>query len=147
MFIALADSIHEFTQQTAEKLLRLTDSQAAQKPAPGKWSPKEILGHLIDSAANNHQRLVRAQLVDELIFPGYAQEPWVALQGYQEGPWSWLVEFWRLYNWRLTEVMRRIPAGQGGKPCRIGESAAITLHFLAQDYLRHLRHHIDSILR
>ncbi len=147
MFVNLADSIYDYTQQTAEKLLGMTDEMAARKPAPDKWSPKQTLGHLIDSAANNLQRLVRAQFVDELIFPGYAQEQWVALQGYQESPWHDLVEFWRLHNWRLTEAVRRIPPAQAGKLCRIGDSAPITLQFLAEDYGRHMKHHLSSIVK
>ncbi len=147
MFVTLADSIYGYTQQAAKRLLLLTDEMTGRKPAPDKWSPKQILGHLIDSAANNHQRLVRAQLADELFFPGYSQEQWVALQGYQESPWPDLVEFWRLHNWRLTEVVRRIPADQCGKPCRIGDSTPITLQFLAEDYWRHMKHHMSSLLK
>jgi hypothetical protein len=63
----------------------------ALKPAPDRWSKKEILGHLIDSAANNHQRFVRAQGTPRLEFPGYEQEFWVATQAYASAPgpiWS-----------------------------------------------------------
>ena len=60
-------------------LSAISDSDAATPPAPGKWSPKQVIGHLIDSASNNHRRFVRANFVDDLIFPGYDQETWVAL--------------------------------------------------------------------
>jgi hypothetical protein len=146
MFITLADSINDYTRQTVPRLLLLTNDKAGQNPAPDKWSPKQILGHLIDSASNNLQRLVRAQMVPELVFPGYAQEQWVALQGYQESPWPDLVEFWRLHNWRLTEAVRRIPSDQSGKLCRIGDSPPVTLQFLTEDYWRHMKHHVNSIL-
>ncbi len=147
MFATLADSIFRYTEQTAAQLRLIPENLAAQKPEPNKWSRKEILGHLIDSAANNLQRVVRAQLVEELAFPGYMQEPWVSLQGYQASSWTDLVEFWRLSNWRFTEAVRRIPAEQCGKPCRIGDSAPITLQFIAEDYWRHMKHHVSSILK
>ena len=73
---------------SAAHLLAMTDEQAAVRPAEGKWSAKEIIGHLIDSASNNHGRFVRAQLQDDLIFSGYAQADWVAVQRYQERDWT-----------------------------------------------------------
>ena len=72
--------------RATDRLLTFSDIEAATRPAPGKWSRKEIIGHLIDSASNNHGRFVRAQLQDDLIFAGYDQEEWVRAQRYQERP-------------------------------------------------------------
>ncbi|HEY0405248.1 MAG TPA: DinB family protein, partial [Pyrinomonadaceae bacterium] len=82
----MKDALEDFEsvlQTVPARLLALTESESEASRAPGKWSPKEIIGHLIDSAANNHQRFVRAQFTDELIFPGYAQNEWVAVQHYR----------------------------------------------------------------
>ncbi len=69
--------------------LRAIDEQAsARAPAPGKWCPREVLGHLIDSASNNHQRFVRVRFQDDLVFEGYDQDAWVAAQRYREASWS-----------------------------------------------------------
>ena len=46
------------------RLTNLSDDQVQRKPSSSQWSLKEELGHLLDSAANNHQRIVRAQLED-----------------------------------------------------------------------------------
>src|SRR6187549_2095402 len=70
------------------RLTSLPEAKADRPRAPGKWSPKQILGHLTDSAANNHQRFVRAQEQDPLKLPGYAQEHWVACQHYEQRPWG-----------------------------------------------------------
>lgn len=70
------------------KLAKISEEESERTRGSGKWSKKEILGHLIDSAANNHQRFVRAQLTPSLAFPGYEQERWVAIQQYQETAWS-----------------------------------------------------------
>ena len=64
----------------------------------GSWTKKEILGHLIDSAAINHQRFVRAQFTDDLVFDGYVQDDWVKVQDYQNRDWRELVELWHGYN-------------------------------------------------
>src|SRR5262245_46381642 len=77
--------------RAAPALVALGDERSRACPAPGKWSPREVIGHLIDSASNNHQRFVRAQLQEDLVFAGYEQESWVRLQHYAEAPWDELV--------------------------------------------------------
>ena len=74
---AVETELREAIAAATPRLLALSDAEAAKAPAPGKWSPKQVLGHLIDSASNNHQRFVRAQFTDDLVFAGYQQEPWV----------------------------------------------------------------------
>ena len=94
----------------ADPLLHaISDGHAGRHPAPGKWSPKQIIGHLIDSASNNHQRFVRAAMQDDLVFPGYAQEEWVELQAYGETPWTELLTFWMAFNRHIAAVMSAVP--------------------------------------
>ena len=112
---------------------------------PDVWSVKEIVGHLIDSAANNHQRFVRAQHVPRFEFPGYEQNLWMRSQDYQSCSWRELVDFWVLYNRHLAHVVRRVPAAALDIPCRIGEDESVTLGFLIEDYVRHLRHPLSQI--
>src|SRR4051812_38219967 len=90
-------------------LERFRDGDAARFPAPGKWSRKQILGHLIDSASNNHQRFVRAQLSDDLVFPTYDQERWVDVQRYADAPWLSLLTLFREYNLQIARVMDATP--------------------------------------
>ena len=100
----LAD-FRDTVDTAAARLLALSAEQAAVRPAPGKWSPKEIIGHLIDSASNNHGRFVRAQLQDDLIFDGYEQAEWVTVQRYQEREWVDLVALWQALNHHIAHVM------------------------------------------
>src|SRR5712691_6144508 len=86
-----------------------SDSESARRSAPGGWCKKEILGHLIDSAANNHQRFVRAQLAPRVEFPAYQQESWVASQAYATEPWPDLVNLWVLFNRHLLHTVRAMP--------------------------------------
>src|SRR5688572_19401055 len=109
MFHSLADELTRVIDLAAVELRSIDEALAASKPGPGVWSVKEIVGHLVDSAANNHQRFVRAQQTREFSFPGYAQDTWVQSQDYQSRPWSELVDFWRLYNHHLGHVIRRTP--------------------------------------
>ena len=140
-----ADELTTVVERTSARLLSLDETAVAVRPAAGAWSIKEIVGHLVDSAANNHQRFVRAQEADRFAAPGYEQEHWVTSQGYQDRPWPELVELWRLYNRHLAHVMRRIPAEKLAVTCVIGSNDPVTLEFLVDDYLAHLKHHLEQI--
>ena len=128
------------------RLSSISDADAARPRAPGKWSRKQVLGHLIDSATNNHQRFVRASLAGTLTFPPYEQNGWVAIQAYADEPWERLVRLWEEYNRHLLHLMERIPADRHGIPCVVEEDHPVTLEFLMRDYVTHLKHHLDQIL-
>jgi hypothetical protein len=144
-FPIIGDELLRTVEGASLQLRSLTDSQAAKPRAPGKWSPKQVIGHLIDSAANNHQRFVRAQQGPELVSPGYAQDAWVAAQGYQEASWEELTALWRAYNRHLARVIARIPEDRRTVMCTIGADAPVTLAFVASDYVRHMRHHLAQV--
>ena len=145
MVQTLADELLRIVDEAATDLWAIAETAAAAKQGPEAWSIKEILGHLVDSAANNHQRFIRAQQVDLFTGPGYDQDVWVRSQDYQSRPWVELVDFWALYNHHLAHVIRHIPEGALNVPCCIGTNDSVTLGFLVQDYLTHLRHHLTQI--
>ncbi len=145
MLESVGNDLARVVDAAALEFRAIDDGVASKKLKPDVWSVKEILGHLIDSASNNHQRFVRALLGGELTFPGYEQNSWVVSQDYQTRPWRDLVELWVAYNLHLAHVIRRIPDASATVTCRIGANEAITLGSLAQDYLGHLRHHLDQI--
>src|SRR5437868_3386676 len=113
---AFLDDFRQTVNASAAQLLTLSDRQAAARPAPGKWSPKEIVGHLIDSASNNHGRFVRAQLQDDLIFEGYEQDEWVRIARYQERAWPELVRLWQALNDHIADVMAAADPESLAKP-------------------------------
>lgn len=105
-----------------------------------------MIGHLIDSASNNHQRWVRAALAGSLEWPGYDQDGCVRIQAFQEASWPMLVDVWEAMNRLLGHVLAHLPEGTAGAPCRIGERDPIPLEELARQYLEHMRHHLDQIV-
>ena len=140
-----ARELEEILDSVPGRLADYSDAVAGKPRAPGKWSRKQILGHLIDSASNNHQRFVRASIEGKLAFPPYQQDSWVALQGYAGAPWERIVRLWEEYNRHLVALIRRIPADKYGASCVVEETKPVTLEFLVTDYVRHLKHHLEQI--
>lgn len=143
----LENALREYVDQVYPKIACIPEEQMSEKPRPGKWSKKEILGHLIDSAANNQQRFVRAQYEDvpKIV---YAQDDWVSLQAYQSLSLGHVLELWKLYNYQVAHVIGNVSEDNRHKKCDTGkeQEELHTLEWLAQDYLVHQKHHVKQIL-
>ena len=127
-------------------LSRFSEAESGQRPSPELWTRKEVIGHLIDSASNNHQRFVRGQLASGQDFPRYEQEQWVRLQGYQSARWLDLIDLWRAYNTHLLHVIECMTEEGRRATCRVGSGAEVTLAGLFVDYVDHLEHHLRKML-
>ena len=123
-----------------------SEAESEQRPSPERWTKKEVVGHLIDSASNNHQRFVRGQITAGQNFPRYEQEQWVRIQAYQSARWCDLVDLWRAYNTHLLHVADRMSDESRRATCRVGGGAEITLAGLFVDYVDHLEHHLRKML-
>jgi DinB family protein len=150
------DELRSAVARTVSYLRGVSDDEASRRPAPGKWSAKEIIGHLIDSAANNHQRFVRAQFQQDLILPGYAQDDWVSVQKYQNARWSDLLDLWSSYNLHIARVIEATPDDARVRPRArhnlheiawrpVPADQPATLDYFMRDYVEHLRHHLRQI--
>ncbi|HET6973095.1 MAG TPA: DinB family protein [Pyrinomonadaceae bacterium] len=151
--------LEDFRDTIVSAKARLSDipeAQSRQKSSPDDWSPAEVLGHLIDSAANNHQRFVRAQFTNDLVFSGYEQNQWVSSQKYSDESWSDVIQLWSVYNLHLLHVVSVIPEDvltKARSPHTLDQIAfnlvekndPATLEYLIRDYVDHLRHHLDQI--
>jgi hypothetical protein len=127
-------------------LSRFSEAESEERPSPERWSKKEVIGHLIDSASNNHQRFVRGQIAAKQEFPGYEQRQWVGIQNYQAARWHALIDLWQAYNTHLLHVATCMSEEGQRATCRVGSGAEVTLAGLFVDYVDHLRHHLRKML-
>jgi hypothetical protein len=156
LFQQFLDEFEQTVQSTVTRLLSLSEEQIQADRGQDKWTRKQILGHLIDSAANNHQRFVKAQFTYALVFPGYEQERWVDVQHYNDEDWSQLVQLWKLYNLHLAHLVSFIsPEILRGERAEhnldviawqsVDKREPVTLEYFIRDYAGHMRHHLDQI--
>ena len=142
----VAEAVRAEVDHASADFRSWNDADVSAARGAGKWSRKEILGHLMDSAANNHQRVVRAQFSGSLVF-GYDQVAWVEANAYGRRDWSELVELWVALNRHFAAAVEAVPAARLGAPCAAGEEEPKPLEWWIRDYLRHMKHHLEQIER
>jgi hypothetical protein len=152
----MQNNLRETVLAAFERFILMPESNANLRLGPGKWSVQEIVGHMIDSAANNHARFVKAQITDELVFEAYDQEAWVANQNYAGAQWHDLIILWRQYNLHLEFVIRQISEHDLSRQRTthnldkiawktVPTDQPTTLEYFIKDYIKHLKHHLGQI--
>jgi hypothetical protein len=140
---AIADELELTIHQYLPQLQSLDDSDASIKPSPNKWSKKEILGHLVDSAQNNLRRFIVAQYEKDPHIT-YQQDDWVRINNYRGSNLQELVQLWYLQNKQIISVLRNTDVVLASRTCNTG--SLHTIEWLAADYIKHLRHHLHQVL-
>ena len=131
-------------QKAPSMLTQISEEKMSEKPAPNKWSKKEIIGHLIDSATNNHHRFVRGQFeaIPEI---QYDQNGWNKYSFYQQIDSKQIILFWTIYNSQLIEIIKLIPKDKLERQVKVGDNL-LTIEYLIIDYVKHLEHHLKQVI-
>ena len=141
--VELSEQLSAVIRSAVPWLVTLSNAEASLPEREGKWSTKEIIGHLTDSAVNNLGRIIRLQITPEAM-PGYAQEAWVNLQHYQQREWSEVLGLWFALNEHLVWTIRHIPQPTLALP-GVVSGGPITLGYLIEDYIAHMEHHFRAL--
>ena len=141
----VTDGLKHWLDIIPKELKGLPELEVSRRPSPNKWSKKEILGHLCDSAINNMERFVKIQYEEQpYVIPSYNQEQWVGLQHYQDTPLDEILNLFCALNKQIINILSHIPADKLSSQCDIGNNHQKTLEWLIQDYLEHMEHHIKK---
>ncbi|MBV8252123.1 MAG: DinB family protein [Chitinophaga sp.] len=139
------DRLEWLLNTVAWRLERWTEAEWNTPYAPGKWTKKQVLGHLIDSATNNHQRFVRIQFEDTPVIR-YAQNDWNTYSYHTQQDGEMLVATWKQYNVFLLALLRQIPESALERTGIGGEGQPFTLAYIVDDYVDHMEHHLNQII-
>lgn len=155
-FESVLEDFRKTIETAAARLKEISDEESIKPLSEEKWSARQIVGHLIDSAANNHQRFVRGQSQGNLIFQGYNQDEWVSSQQYNSESWSLLIDLWRTYNLHLHHVMANSDERARTRMHHdhtlnkiafnhISVDEPANLEYVMRDYIVHLKSHLEQI--
>jgi hypothetical protein len=142
------DELDQIIQEYSKKIGTIPESELSAKPLPSKWSKKEVVGHLIDSAQNNLRRFICGQYESYPPKIVYDQDRWVASNNYGQMDSKEIIEFWKLTNKRIIAVLSQMPSTNYSLNCDTG-TGVVKLHsieWLADDYVKHMKHHLNQII-
>ncbi|MBC7946647.1 MAG: DinB family protein [Chitinophagaceae bacterium] len=140
---SIANNLEAIVEQHHAALQSIPESEMSDKPSPTRWSKKEILGHLVDSAQNNIRRFIVAQY-EENPYIVYNQDKWVEISNYQRYDTTEILQLWRALNRQIVTILRNMPPDMAERNCHTQQDA--TIGWLADDYVKHLRHHLHQVL-
>jgi len=140
---SIALQLESVFDQYLPALRNVPENEMLYKSSPSKWSKKEIVGHTIDSAQNNIRRFIVAQYEDTPAI-GYNQDEWVIITGYQDYDLPDLINLWYLLNKHIVVILKNTSPQTAQRKCQTND--VHTLEWLAQDYIKHLRHHLHQVL-
>ncbi|MDQ0184430.1 DinB family protein [Cytobacillus sp. FSL R5-0569] len=141
----VVEGINHWIKTLPDEYNSMSELEISNRPLPNKWSKKEILGHLCDSAINNIQRFIKIQYEEQVyVIQSYNQDQWVKVQNYQDRPLGEIVNLFQTLNKQILTIVKNVPSESLSKLCDIGNNQHETLEWLIQDYLSHMEHHIHN---
>lgn len=142
-----ADEILSVVNEWEQRLLSLPEEVITDRRNYQNRTIKQLLGHLVDSASNNHQRMIRLQYNESLTFPDYTQDNdrWIAIQDYQHADWKNLISLWKSFNLHMIHLIMSIDKSKLNNSWTDFEGNKVTLRDMIKSYPSHLNLHINDI--
>ncbi len=145
----VVNELNAIVEEFTAKFNQFSEAELADKPLPDKWSKKEVIGHLIDSAQNNLRRFIVSQYESVPQKIVYDQDYWVAANKYQHMTGADVIQLWRLVNSQIVNVLVAMPKELYSRTCDTSKEGMQlhTLEWLAEDYVKHLKHHLNQVIQ
>ncbi|OEH92409.1 metal-dependent hydrolase [Bacillus solimangrovi] len=142
---SVIDKLSFWINTVPKEFSYMTELEVSERTNPNKWSKKEIIGHLCDSAMNNLERFIKIQYEEQpFIITPYNQEQWVLLQDYENSSIEEVLNLWCSLNKQIIRVIEKIPSEKRSYLCDIGNKQIRTFEWLIEDYLEHMEHHLNN---
>ena len=144
----VTEELQSIVVDFVDRISSMSEKEFSAKPLPNKWSKKEVLGHLIDSAQNNMRRFICGQYESSPPHIIYDQDFWVSANAYSQANSEHVIQMWQHINDRLCDVLNTMPESNYTKVCNTGRGSEQlrTLEWLAEDYVKHMKHHLNQII-
>jgi len=145
----VVNELNEIVETFAERIGNFSEADLSEKPLPNKWSKKEVVGHLIDSAQNNLRRFIVSQHAATPPKIVYDQDFWVKANDYQNMAGKDVIILWKLVNKQISNVLTTMESDKYLKTCDTSkeEEQLRSLEWLAADYVKHLKHHLNQVIK
>lgn len=145
----IVDELDSIVNDFARKFDQYSEDELSEKPRPDKWSKKEVIGHLIDSGQNNLRRFIVGQYESNPPKIVYEQDFWVKANDYQKMKGKDVIELWRLVNIQIANTLLEMDNKNYTKTCDTSKDTEQlrTLEWLAVDYIKHLKHHLNQVIK
>ncbi len=143
----IAQEIRRIVIEWEEILSDLPEEEQVNRMNRQGRNIKHLIGHLIDSASNNHQRMVRLQYTSSLNFPGFSVENdmWVSIQNHQQEDWQEMVQLWKYFNLHIAHIILHTDSSWLKNEWSDGTNDPVSLKDIIYEYLAHLTLHVNEI--
>ncbi len=142
------NELNSIVQDFSGRMMNIPETDFSSKPTPGKWSRKEVVGHLIDSGQNNLRRFICGQYETPAPKIVYDQDFWVEANAYQHYKQEDIIALWKLTNAQISSVLTNMKPENSKKTVRSSKDSdeEKTLEWVASDYVKHMKHHLNQVV-
>lgn len=122
----------------------LPEEMETYRYAPGKWTIRQVVGHLVDAERVFGHRAFCFSRGERAELPGFDENVYVEAAGYEQVPLEELLAEWHALRETNLAFLQRLDDtawGRGG----VANGTPITVRALAYVLAGHLRHHFGVL--
>ena len=122
----------------------LADEQATEPPAPGKWSVKQVLGHVCDTERIMGYRVLRFARADKTEIEGFEQDDYVAAANSNARSATELLAELKSVRGGTLSLLESLTTAESERS-GIANGKSISVRALAYVIAGHAQHHLELL--